>query len=249
LEKLGINLGYLIVQTLNFAIIFVVLRAWVYKPLLGLLEKRRTSIAQGLEDARIASEARKNAECEAERIVGEAQQKAAEIIREATERAETVELEIRATAENEVAKEREATMAEMEQERTRVLSELRSQVVSLSMAAAHKLIGNALINHEECQRSLLQEFFSGVKSGKVVVLDNAQVSGKSAEVISALPLTHEEMEIIKSEVLTKLGNTNASVTFRVDPTILGGVIVRVGDRMFDGSVSGQLSALRQTLQQ
>ena len=249
MEKLGLNLGYLIVQILNFAIIFVVLRAWVYKPLLGLLEKRRNSIAQGLEDARTAAEARKNAECEAERITTEAQQKAAEIIKEATERAEAVETEIRASAENEVVKEREAAMAEMEQERTRVLSELRSQVVTLSMAAAHKLIGDALSKDEECQRALLEEFFSGVKSGKVVILDGAHLTGKSAEVTSALPLTPEEMEVIKRDVVARLGSNSANVTFRVDPSILGGVIVRVGDRMFDGSVSGQLTSLRQSLQQ
>ena len=88
MEKLGINLGYLIVQILNFVVIFVVLRAWVYKPLMAMLEKRRATIAQGLEDARIAEEARANAEKEKERILSEAQTKAAEIVREAAERAE-----------------------------------------------------------------------------------------------------------------------------------------------------------------
>jgi F-type H+-transporting ATPase subunit b len=58
LEKLGLNLGYLFVQIFNFGILFVVLRAWVYKPILGLLDKRRMAIAQGLEDARVAAEAR-----------------------------------------------------------------------------------------------------------------------------------------------------------------------------------------------
>jgi len=73
LEGLGLNLGYLLVQIFNFAIIFVVLRAWVFKPILGLLDKRRTSIAQGLEDARIAAEARENAEKEARGIISQAQ--------------------------------------------------------------------------------------------------------------------------------------------------------------------------------
>ena len=61
MEALGLNLGYLFVQIFNFLIIFIVLRAWVFKPIMGLLEKRRTAIAQGLEDARIAAEARANA--------------------------------------------------------------------------------------------------------------------------------------------------------------------------------------------
>ena len=57
MEKLGLNLGYLLVQIFNFLILFVILRVWVYKPILGLLEKRRENIAQGLEDARVAAEA------------------------------------------------------------------------------------------------------------------------------------------------------------------------------------------------
>jgi F-type H+-transporting ATPase subunit b len=82
LEALGLNLGYLLVQILNFAILFVVLRAWVFKPIMDLLERRRETIAQGVEDARIAAEARANAEKEAESILTEAQKKAAERVRE-----------------------------------------------------------------------------------------------------------------------------------------------------------------------
>jgi len=69
LENLGLNLGFLIQYALAFAVLFVVLRAWVYQPVLGLLEKRRNTIAQGLEDARVAAEARANAEREANRII------------------------------------------------------------------------------------------------------------------------------------------------------------------------------------
>ena len=79
---LGLNLGYLFVQIFNFAIVFIVLRAWVYKPVLGLLDRRRQSIAQGLEDARIAAEARANAEREAHEIVAKAQAEATQKVLE-----------------------------------------------------------------------------------------------------------------------------------------------------------------------
>ena len=58
MEALGLNLGYLLVQIGSFIILFLVLAAWAYKPILGLLEKRREAIAKGLEDARVAGEAR-----------------------------------------------------------------------------------------------------------------------------------------------------------------------------------------------
>jgi len=243
-EGLGLNLGYLFVQIFNFAIIFVVLRAWVYKPILGLLERRRTAIAEGLEDARIAAEARQNAEQEAEEVLGEAQAKASQIMREANERAETQGKEVIAAAEAEAAKKHEEALAEVDSERERILGELRGQVGTLAIAAAQKLINASL--DEQRQRVLIDEFFSGVKSGQVVILEGEQVSGASAEVTSALPLTAEEKEAVKQDVLSQVGD-QATVTFRVEPAILGGLIVRVGDKVLDGSVSGQLESMRQSL--
>ncbi len=246
MDKLGLNLGFLLVQIFSFAILFIVLRAWVFKPMMNMMEKRRKTIAQGLDDARVSAEARANAERESNKILAEAQTKAAEIVREATERAEAAAREVRASADADMAKAREHSLAEMEQERNRVLSEVRGQVAALAMAAAHKLIGATL--DEKRQHDLLEEFFSGVRSGKVVVLEGeAGLRGQAAEVTSALPLTGAEQEAVKKDILSKVGQA-ASVTFRVDPAILGGLVVKVGDQIVDGSVSGQLQGLKQSLQ-
>lgn len=246
MDKLGLNLGFLLVQIFSFAILFIVLRAWVFKPMMNMMEKRRKTIAQGLDDARVSAEARANAERESNKILAEAQTKAAEIVREATERAEAAAREVRASADADMAKAREHSLAEMEQERNRVLSEVRGQVAALAMAAAHKLIGATL--DEKRQHDLLEEFFSGVRSGKVVVLEGeAGLRGQAAEVTSALPLTGAEQEAVKKDILSKVGQA-ALVTFRVDPAILGGLVVKVGDQIVDGSVSGQLQGLKQSLQ-
>lgn len=245
MEGLGLNLGYLLVQIFNFAIIFVVLRAWVFKPILGLLDKRRTSIAQGLEDARVAAEARENAEKEAREIINQAQTEASQKVREATERAEVAARDVMAEAEHEASKARENARAEAEIERDRILADLRGQISALAMAAAQRLIGDAL--DDSRQHALIDEFFSGVKTGKVVVLEGEAISGTAAEVTSALPLSPGEQETVKNDILAKVGE-QATVAFRVDPNILGGIIVRVGDKVLDGSVAGQLEELRQGLQ-
>ena len=243
MEALGLNLGYLFVQVLNFLIVFIILRAYVYKPLLNLLDKRRTAIAKGLEDARVAAEAREHAEEKARQIIEEAQAKAAEEIRLASERAESTSRDIIAQTEQDAAKERAAALADIEQERDHILADMRSQVAALAIAAAQRLVGEAL--DEQRQHTLITEFFSGVKSGKVVVLDDLDLKGTSAEVISALPLSEQEKETVRSDVLAKTGGQ--SVSFRVDPAILGGLIIKVGDKVLDGSVSGQLDSMRQRI--
>lgn len=243
MEALGINFGLLIIQIIAFFIVFLTLNAWVYKPMLDMMETRKQKIAQGLEDARVAAEARKDAEKDAARITANAQAEASKVVREATERAVSAGKDVKAVAEAEAAKARETAKAEAEIERNRILGDLRSQVAALALAAANKLVGEAL--DEKKQHALIDEFFSGVKSGKVVVLNDVNFKGESAEVTSALPLNDKEQDTVKKSVLDKVGAK--TVAFRVDPAILGGLIIKVGDKVMDGSVAGKFGGLQQSM--
>lgn len=237
MEALGINLGLLIVQIIAFTIVFLTLNAWVYQPMLNMMETRKQKIAQGLEDARVAADARSSAEKDAAKIIAEAQVEASKIVKEATDRAAVAGKDVKAAAEAEAVKAREAAVAEAQIERNRILGDLRGQVASLAIAAANKLVGEAL--DEKKQRALLDEFFSGVKSGKVVVVEGSFKG--DAEVTSALPLTSAEQDAVKKNFDAK------EITFKVDPAILGGLVVKIGDKVLDGSVAGKLEGLRQSL--
>jgi len=243
MEALGINLGLLIVQIIAFFIVFLTLNAWVYRPMLNMLETRKQKIAQGLEDARVAADARADAEKQAAKILADAHTEAGKIVREATERAVAAGKQVKVATEAEAAQARESAMAEAELERNRILGDLRTQVAALALAAASKLVGEAL--DEKKQRALIDDFFSGVKAGKVVILEGANFKGETAEVTSALPLNDKEQDAMKKDILSKVGAQ--TVSFRVDPSILGGVVIKVGDKVLDGSVAGKLEGLRQTL--
>jgi F-type H+-transporting ATPase subunit b len=243
LEALGINLGFLIFQILAFVIVLLTLQAWVYKPMLNMMEARKKKIAQSIEDARVAAEARADAEKEAARILAVAQAEASKVVREATDRAAVAAQDVKTAAEAEAAKAHQAILTEAEQERNRMLGDLRGQVAALAIAAAQKLVGETLDDRR--QHALIDEFFSGTKSGKIVVLDDVNLKGASAEVTSALPLSAAEQAGVKEGVLARVGAQ--AVTFRVDPGILGGLIIRVGDKVLDGSVAGKLDGLKQNL--
>lgn len=243
MEALGINLPFLLVQIVNLIIVYTVVAKWIVAPIGGLLEKRRQTIAQGMEDARIAAEARANAEKDAAKIVADAQAEASKVVREATDRAVSAAKDVKSAADAEAVKAREVALSEAEIERNKILSDLRGQVAALSIAATQKLVGDAL--DDARQHALLDEFFSGVKAGKVVVLQDATFKGESAEVTSALPLTDMEQNVVKEDVLAKVGAQ--AVSFRVDPSILGGLVIKVGDKVMDSSVAGKLEGLRQNL--
>ncbi len=243
MEALGINLGFLIFQVLAFVIVLLTLQAWVYKPMLNMMDARKKKIAQSIEDARVAAEARADAEKEAARILADAQAEASKVVRDATERATAAAQDVRAAADADVAKAHKAALAEAEQERNRLLGDLRGQVAALAIAAAQKLVGEAL--DDQRQHALIDEFFSGTRAGKIVLLEDTSLKGQSAEVTSALPLNAYEQNCVKEDILARVGAQ--AVAFRVDPSILGGLVIRVGDKVLDGSVSGKLEGLKQNL--
>jgi len=244
MEKLGINLGLLVVQLLNFIILLIVLGAWGYKPVLAALAERKKKVEQGLKDAQVAAEARANAEQEAQKVLAEAQDEANRRLAEATARAEKAAAEVLAAADTERLRRLQTAQADATQERDRLLGDLRSQIATLAIAAANKLIGETL--DERRQRALIDQFFSGVKAGQVVVLKDAAISGVAATITSALPLTPAEQSTVQKELVSRLGDA-ATIRFKVNPAILGGLVVRVGDKVIDGSVAGQLEGLRASL--
>ena len=246
MAALGINPGFLLVFGLYFLLVMFVLTRWVYTPVINVLEARKKKIAQGFEDARVAAEARANAEKDAAKIIAEAQTEANKRVAEAAGRAEQAAKDITAAAEEERARLLKTAQEEAAFERNRILGDLRGQVAALAIAAANKVIGGAL--DEQRQHSLIEEFFSGVKAGKVTMLEGESLSGTSgaAEVTSALPLTAAEQETAKKDIAAKIGGAS-SVVFKVDPGILGGLVVRVGDKIVDGSVAGKLEGLRASL--
>lgn len=233
MEELGINIGYLLVQILAFIILMTALGGWLYRPILNVLEQRKQRIAKGLEDARQAAIARENADADARRILDEARGEAANARREAVVQAEQAANDIQARAREDAKAIAVNAQTAAVEERDRILSELRGQVAAIAIAAANKLVGESL--DDQRQRRLIGDFFAKVPAGV------SDLRGDSAEITSALPLSDAEKENARKSMNVK------EVNFRVDPTILGGLIVRVGDRVVDDSVASRMSALEDSL--
>lgn len=70
----------------------------------------------------------------------------------------------------------------------------------------------------------------------------------NAEAVTAVPMGEAERDALLQQLQSATGKT-IRLTTKVDEEILGGLIVRVGNRMIDGSVATQLQRMRESLKQ
>lgn len=67
-----------------------------------------------------------------------------------------------------------------------------------------------------------------------------------AEVVSAFPLDDAQLQQLAAALKKRLGR-DVTLHTRIDDSIIGGAVVRAGDLVIDGSVTGQLEKLANTL--
>jgi F-type H+-transporting ATPase subunit delta len=66
----------------------------------------------------------------------------------------------------------------------------------------------------------------------------------TATVTSAVPLTAEQLQQLIDTLRRMLGDGKVSIDARVEPAILGGLLVKVGSRLFDSSIRSKLQRLQ-----
>lgn len=99
LEKLGIDWSLFLSQALNFFLLLVVLRLFVYKPLLKVLHQRRRAIEEGLAKAKEAEVRLREVDEIFKVKVRQAEHQSIEIMKTAEQKARSLEMELVAEAQ------------------------------------------------------------------------------------------------------------------------------------------------------
>ncbi len=70
-----------------------------------------------------------------------------------------------------------------------------------------------------------------------------------AEVTSAFPLDAKQIEALKDQLRASIGGKQVNLNSRVDPSLLGGLVVKMGSRMVDSSLRTKLASLKTRLKE
>jgi len=135
--------------------------------------------------------------------------------------------------------------------------ELREFFVNPAVPSAQKVAVldkmNARLGMQKELRNLIAVLINNDRIGHVSEVAAAyrrilqeQLGIKPAEIITARALDKDEQAKLVAEV-GKLAGTRIEASFRLDPAILGGTVVRIGSTVYDGSVRGRLERLKETL--
>lgn len=144
ITDIGINLPVLVAQTVNFIVLLTLLKLFVYKPVLNMLDQRRARIEEGLNAAQRGQESAAEAEKTAQAELENARRDGQNIVQNAQQVAQRLQEEGRAAAAQQTEAMLERARSEIALERDQAIAELRREFADLTIAAAEKIIGQSL---------------------------------------------------------------------------------------------------------
>jgi len=144
MSQLGLNVPVLVAQLINFFVLLILLRLFLYRPILEMLDRRSQRIREGLAAAEQSKEQAAEAEQEVARQLDEARRQGQTLVSQAQETSTRIQEEARNQARREAEQLLERARNEIQLERDQAIAELRKEFADLTVRAAEKVISQSL---------------------------------------------------------------------------------------------------------
>ena len=152
----------LIGQTLSFFLFVWFCKKFVWPPMVNAMQERQNQIADGLAAAEKGQQAQEIAEQEATKLISAAKTQASEIIASAEKRGNSVVDEAKTTATSEKERIIASAQAEVEQDVHSAREQLRTQVSSIAVAAASRIVDKEI--DESAHAGLIEDLVQQLKA-------------------------------------------------------------------------------------
>jgi F-type H+-transporting ATPase subunit b len=158
-------LGLVFWTTIIFALFFIILKKFAWKPILNAVKARDEMIKGSLASAEKARKEMLKLQSDNEAILRKAREEREVILKEARNVRDKLIAEAKGKATEEAEKIVEKAKVGIEREKTKALSEIHEQVASLSIDIASKLLGEKLQKTEE-QEKLINKYLKDIDFSK-----------------------------------------------------------------------------------
>ena len=160
---LEIDIGTLIFSIVTFVLLVVLLRRFLYKPILSMLDQRRQAVNEALDQAERTHLEAKQADIRLQEQIAATRLEADRILAEAKAKAEENAAEVLRQAKSDAERISAQAAADIELERERALASVREQAADLALLAAEKALTSPLTDSQ--QQVLLDSFVEQVGKG------------------------------------------------------------------------------------
>ena len=157
---LNINVWDILWTVINLLIFYLLLRKFLFKPVLGMMERREQMIKDDLDNAKKASEEAEQIKAEYEAKLSEAQAEAVKITTTAKQRADKESAEIVEDAKEEAAHLIADAQKTIERDRDAALSAAKEQIAGLAVMAASRVLEKNI--DEESNREFAEQLLAEV---------------------------------------------------------------------------------------
>lgn len=155
MEQLGIEPQLLLAQIVNFAIIAFVLQKLLFKPIMAMLEKRKTEIEAGLKLTDSMREEEEKLMIKRDKALSKAKEEALAILEDAKKQGKETEKEIAAKAQQQAAEIIERARLEADEIKKNAKDDLQSEAVDIAVQMAKRLL--SAIMSEKDQHALIEK--------------------------------------------------------------------------------------------
>lgn len=159
----------MIAQVLNFLILVAILRALAYKPVARMLKQRADKIQETINKADADKKAAEETLAQYKSQLADAQKRAQDIIDKAEITARQEREALVAETKKEIERLKQNAQLEIQNERNRAFEQMQKEIVTLSLAAAEKIVAKNLSSKENDKlvsdfiAGLNEDMFNGVK--------------------------------------------------------------------------------------
>lgn len=155
-ELLGVNPWTALFTLANTVALFLVMKKFLFKPVLKVIEDRQKEIDDLFADADAAKQCAQNLEAEYQQKLSVAEQTSERIVKEAVARGQSREEEIVRQANLEAAAILSKAEADIAQEKKKAINDAKDEISDMAMAIAQKVVGRTL--QAEDQANLVDSF-------------------------------------------------------------------------------------------
>jgi F-type H+-transporting ATPase subunit b len=237
------NLWTLLLEAFNFLVLAYVLHRLLYRPLREAIDRRRESHERAQAEAEKARDEARDLQQQLQTQIADLDRQRQETLRQAHEQAAAERRRLLDDANQAMQQRQEAARAALARERDETLKALRSEVIEQAVDLARRLLSEAAdlaLNRQLTNR--LVETLQQCPEGDRDELRRTWNPQDAAVLETADDLDGGAVQQVSSAVAALLGQP-VSLTVARQASLISGARLRLGGRVWDASVAGQLDGV------